>query len=208
MGKLNLEIGSNSILINQKKLIAALKSLYPIETANIGFKMFNTLDVSIAGNRASYKIDMYLVNNLPLITLDTAPGSTGSSDWPRPTEEISIFIKSLDISTYDIWDNGTMTPSSSESAIIKYVIDQKPDAQTVSDLYNLVRLSQKYLNPSEIFVLNNRVFLRQLDQPDIIVNIPFDEVSLIEAFQSINYLATIKKDAKVIDLRFKNPIIR
>lgn len=206
--KLDTQIGSNSFLINQKKLSESIKALYPVEKITVGFKMFNTLDVSLVGNRKSYVVDMYLVQNVPPITLDTAPGSSGAADWPRPTQEISTFLSDLSGSSFNVWDNGSMTPVSTSSSTIKYVINEKPDAQTVSWLYNLLKLSFKYLNPSEIYILNNRVFLRQPDQPDIIVNIPFDEVSLTEAFQSISYLATIKKDAKVIDLRFKNPIIR
>ena len=57
-------------------------------------------------------------------------------------------------------------------------------------------------------LLTNRGFLSRPKEPDIIIGVPFDEGSLASALQSISYLATIKKDAKVIDLSFKNPIIR
>lgn len=208
MERLNSEIGSNSLLINQKKLIQNIKTIYPVENAEIGFKMFNTLSVSLTGNKKSYSVDIYLMKDIPPLTMDSAPGSTISSDWPRPTQEISTFINSVDFSSFDIWDNGTMTPIASTSSSVKYIISEKPEKEIISSLYDLIRLSFKYLNPQEIDVLNDRVFLRQVDQPDIIVSIPFNETSLTEAFQSIGYLATIKKDARVIDLRFKNPIIR
>lgn len=206
--KLNSNIGSNSIFINQKKLVESIKTVHPISNAIIGFRMFNTLEVSLEGNSESYKAEVFLVKDLPLVTFDEAPGSTISSDWPRPTEELSILVRDIPSSTFDIWENGSLTPTASSSSILKYILNRKPDAETLTNLYKILNLSFKYLDPQEIYVLNTQVFLRQVNQPDIIVNIPFDEAMLIEAFQSINYLATIKKDTKVIDLRFKNPIIR
>jgi hypothetical protein len=206
--RLTLEIGSNSIFINQKKLVENIKSLRAIEKVNIGFRIPNTLDVTLLGSGVSYKIEVYLVKELPSVTFDNAPGSTISADWPRPTEEISQYLKGLNGSTFDIWRNGTLTSTASTSAIVKFITMEKPAAQTGTYLYNLVRISQKYLDPQEIILLGNRVFLRQVNQPDIIVSIPFDEGLIIQAFQSLNNLVTIKKDAKIIDLRFKNPIIR
>jgi len=206
--KLNSAIGSNSIFVNQKKLIDSIKLIQPLEKHNIGFKMLNTLDVKLVGNTNSHQVEVFFVKDFPVLTFDTDRGSTISSDWIRPSQELSLYLKENDRTYFEIWENGTLTPSASGSASIKLVINEKPTAQTVSSLYNLVRVSHKYLDLQEIIVLGNRVFLRQLDQPDIIVNIPFDEAIVTEAFQSIKNLATIKKDAKVIDLRFKNPIIR
>ena len=101
-----------------------------------------------------------------------------------------------------------MSPVASAESKIKYLFTEKPTIQTVKSIYALVKLVEKYLNVDQIMILNQKIFLRQANQPDIIVNIPFDEDNLVQALQSYEYLTTIKKDTKVIDLRFKNPILR
>lgn len=206
--KLNTQLGQNSIFINQKKLTSDLKSIYPIDKINFGFRVFNTLDVSLSGNGKSIKVQSYLLKELPPLSIDALSNSTEAADWPRPTQELDSFLSDLTGQTFELWNNGSMTPAASESGYVKLMIKEKPGVEITTGLYNLLNLVQKYLNPQEVIMVGDRVFLRLVNEPDIIVNIPFDEGYVTEALQSLTYLATIKKDAKVIDLRFRNPIIR
>lgn len=206
--KLNRYLGSNVLLINQKSLSSSIKTSFPIEKMMVGFKIFNTLKIKIEGRLPALNVQVSLVSNLPELDLDKSTISTESASFLKPTEEIEKFMQSVNFVSFDLWDTGLMAPAASSESKIKYLFTDKPGTENLKSLYALIKLVDKYLDVSSIMILNQRVFLRQTDQPDIIVNIPFEEEVLVQALQTFTYLTTIKKDAKVIDLRFKNPILR
>ncbi len=201
-------LGTNVLFLNQKQVSQVVKSAHPVEKISFAFKMFNTLKVTLEGGNPPVIAQIYLVKELPQMTLDSAPGSSESADWPRPTIEITAFTQTASSSSYSLWDNGLMTPSATGEGKIKYIFSEKPDNQTIKAVYNLIKLVNKYLNTESIHIVGQRVFLSQANEPDIIISVPFDERQLSESLQSFAYFTTLKKDAKVIDLRFKNPIIR
>jgi hypothetical protein len=206
--KLNRHIGSNVLLINQKELIASIKNAFPVEKISVGFKIFNILRVRIDGRLSAVNVQVSLTQILPQLSMDILSGSTESAAFTKPSDEIGLFNQSQAFVNFELWDNGLMIPIASSEAKIKYLFTEKPDKENIKSVYRLVKVVEKYLDVSEILILNQRVFLRQEGQPDIIVNVPFDEDNLVQALQTFAYLSTIKKDAKVIDLRFKNPILR
>lgn len=206
---LNKFVHQNSVLINQKEIGAYLKGIYPIENLSINFHIPNTLKVRIFETKLYVDANVFLVQTLPTLSMDQAPSSTDSAGWwTKPTKEIKDFTQTKQSQSFYLYDTGIMTPSSTGSAIINYIFSVKPSSENISSIYRLTKLISKYTDVLEIFILDNRFFLSRPSQPDIIVNVPFDEASLTSALQSLSYLATIKKDAKVIDLSFKNPIIR
>lgn len=206
--KVNKYLGSNVLMLNQKALSSSIKASFPVEKVGLGFKIMNTLKLKIEGRLSAINAQVSLIQNLPVISLDSLAISSTSSTFTKPTEELDVFNQSIGFVNFDLWDTGLMTPSASAESKFKYLITDKPDAETVKSLYRLIKLVEKYLNVDQFIILDQRIFLRQANQPDIIVNVPFDEDSLVQALQSFTYLSTIKKDAKVIDLRFKNPILR
>ncbi len=201
-------LGTNVLFLNQKQVSQAVRSAHSVEKISFAFKMFNTLRVTLEGGNPPVLAQIYLVKDLPRVTLDSAPGSSESADWPRPTIEITAFTQTASSSSFSLWDNGLMTPSSTGEGKINYIFSEKPDNKTIKAVYKLVKLVNKYLNTESIHIVGQRVFLSQLNEPDIIISVPFDERQLSESLQSFAYFTTLKKDAKVIDLRFKNPIIR
>ncbi len=206
---LNKLLGTNSLLINQKELLTFIKAVYPVDKMNVDFKVFNTINVNLSGNSPFIPANVYLVKQLPVISMDQAPSTTDSASWwKKPTEELNSFISSQEVLGFDLWENGSMTPIATEEANLKFIFSEKPTPEIVSSIFKMTNIVNKYVDTSTIYIAGNRSFLSRPGQPDIIVGIPFDEGSLISALQSISYLATIKKDAKVIDLSFKNPIIR
>ncbi len=206
--KLSKNLGSNLLFINQKNIRASINSLFPVEKVDIGFKVFNTLTIRIVGQVTPLSAQVSLVQSLPILSLDNAVISSESAVFTSPTAEIDLFNQSVEFSSFRLWDNGLMTPEASAESKLKYLLTEKPNEEKIKQLYLLINLVERYLEVDQIYVLDQRVFLRQADEPDIIVNIPFDEDNLVQALQSYEYLTTIKKDAKVIDLRFKNPILR
>lgn len=208
LGKFNKFVGTNVLLLNQKQISHSLKSSFPVQEVTIGFKLFSTLNVTLKSGNPPIEILAYLVKDLPTVTLDTAPGSSESATWPKPSSEISKFTDVASSSSFSIWDTGLMTPAAGDESNIRFVFSEKPSTETVQSVYRLIKLVNKYLDVLSIQIVGTRVFLSQSNQPDIIVNVPFDEGQVSEAIKSLTYLTSIKKDAKVIDLRFKNPIIR
>ncbi|OIN92178.1 hypothetical protein AUJ42_00845 [Candidatus Collierbacteria bacterium CG1_02_44_10] len=206
--KLDKLIGSNVLFLNQKRLTKELVHSFLVEKVGVGFKVFNTLRVNLASGSPAIPTMVILVKDLPVISMDTAAGSTESANWPKPSGELEIYTQNASQSSFGIWDNGRMTPVATDESQVKFILSEKPDEETVKSLYQLMKMVNKYLNIESIIILGQRVFLSQTGQPDIIVSVPFDEGRVSEAIKSYSYLVTLKKDAKVIDLRFKNPIIR
>lgn len=206
--KLNRYLNSNVLFLNQKKLISSLKNTSPLEKINIGFKLFNTLSVKIEGRLQPLEVQTSLIATLPQLEMDHFLGSTESATFLQPTKEIAELAKSATFTNFEFWNSGLMTPAASSESKIKYFFTQKPTPTNIKSIYSLYNLVEKYLPIEQYYLLGDRVFLRQASQPDIIVTIPFEEDSLVQVLQSFAYLTTIKKDTKVIDLRFKNPILR
>lgn len=207
--KMNKYLGSNVLFLNQKELSSSIKASFPVEKVGVGFKVFNTLSIKLEGRLSSINVQVFLVHSLPQISLDINTGSTESGIVTiKPTDEINHFIGSVSLDSFEIWDSGLMTPTASSESKIKYLFTSKPDTNTIKSIYSMIKIVEKYLSVDQVLILDTRVFLRQTDQPDIIVSVPFDEENLVQALQSFAYLSTIKKDVTVIDLRFKNPILR
>jgi hypothetical protein len=206
---LNNLLGTNSLFVNQKELLTLTKTVYPTDKINVGFKAFNTLNISLGGSSPYVQADVYLVNTLPILSMDMSPSSTDSAGWwVKPTGELESYILVNQAIGFNLWENGSMTSVATTGANISYIFSEKPTSETVTSIFKIIKMVNKYLEVSKIYIVNQRVFLSRPSQPDIIVGVPFDEGSLSQALQSVSYLATIKKDAKVIDLSFKNPIIR
>jgi len=205
----NKILGSNSLFVNQKELLTFAKAAYPVEKMSIGYQSLSTANVSFTGSSPYLEADIFLVGELPVLSMDQAPSSTDSAGWwVKPTGEIDEFVSANSGLGFILWENGTMTSTATTGANIKYIFTKKPSPETVTSIYKMIKTISKYIDVSNIYIVNNRCFLSRPNEPDIIIGVPFDEGSLVPALQSLTYLATIKKDAKVIDLSFKNPIIR
>lgn len=202
-------IGTDSLFINQKELLTFIKAVYPVDEMTVDYKAFNTISINLHGNSPFVQANVYFVNQLPVLSMDQAPSTTDSASWwKKPTDELSSFISSQPPLGFNLWENGSMTPSATCGANINFIFSEKPTAESVSSIFKMLTIVNKYIDVSTIYIVNDRSFLSRPGQPDIIVGVPFDEESLVSALQSISYLATIKKDARVIDLSFKDPIIR
>jgi hypothetical protein len=205
----NKLLGTNSLFVNQKELLTYVKAVYPVDKINVGYQALNTLKISLKGTSPFVQADVYFVSELPSLSMDQAPSSTDSASWwVKPSGELEKFIISNQALGFDLWENGSMTSIATTGANIKFIFSEKPALETISSIYKMVKIILKYIDVSKIYIVDHRCFLSRPEQPDIIIGVPFDEGSLVPALQSITYLATIKKDAKVIDLSFKNPIIR
>lgn len=202
-------VGTNSLFVNQKELLTLLKANYPVDKMKLSFRAFNTLNLELEGKSPYIQVNAYLVSSLPTFSMDQAPSTTDSAGWwVKPTGEVRDYLLEKTAQSFNLWENGIMTSEATSSTNISYIFTKKPGPQAITSINQIVKLVSKYLEVSEIFIIEDRCFLSINGQPDIILSVPSDEAYLSEALQSMSYLVTIKKDAKVIDLSYKNPIIR
>ena len=91
--KLDKLIGSNVLFLNQKRLTKELVHSFLVEKVGVGFKVFNTLRVNLASGSPAIPTMVILVKDLPVISMDTAAGSTESANWPKPSGELEIYTQ-------------------------------------------------------------------------------------------------------------------
>ncbi len=205
----NQLLGTNSLFVNQKELLSLAKAAYPVDEMSVGYPSPGTANVSFKGSSPFFPADIFLVGELPRLSMDQAPSSTDSAGWwVKPTGELQNFVSANTGLGFNLWESGSMTSIATTGATINYIFSEKPTPETITSVYRMIKLIQKYLDVSKIYIVNNRCFLSRAGEPDIIIGVPFDEGRLAPALQSLGYLSTIKKDTKVIDLSFTNPIIR
>ena len=206
---LNKKVGSSLINISFRQTVKDLNMARPTSGVDVHFKLFNTLLVNITNNQKSLDVNLTLVSEYPKLSMDSLPeSSTSGVFFNKPSTEIKEIFSDLASTSFSLWSNGELTPASSSEAKIKYFITEKPSTDILIDLYNLTNLLLQYTDPENIYIIDKNVFLSRSDQPDIITSVPFEQTALVEALQSLGFFTTIKKDTKIIDLRFKNPTIR
>lgn len=199
----------NVLGINQKKVSETVSKSRPITNLSIHFKLFNKLKVEIKSTVSSIPITIYLIQKYPELSLNAiSESSTSAAYFIKPSDEMDDFIKDTKYDSYSMWPDGNLAPIATSESQIILLVTSKPDNALIKQIYEAVSLFGKYLSFEKIYIIDHDIFLSRLNQPDIIITVPYDERTILEALQSLGFLSTIKKDNKVIDLRYKNPVIR
>jgi len=200
-------IGGNISSVRKNNLEWSLKQIFPLENLKYNFSYPNTLEITMTGNDDGYEVTGYQVSALPNLTFDSL--STESGSITSPSREIKSFINGLVGNPGKIWMSGDITPdSSSPSANIHHVYTHLPSSGTVSAIFKIITLVSRYIENSVIYIWEDRVFLSHDYLPDIIIYVDADLADVESSLQSLDFLVTIKKDAKVLNLSFKHPIIK
>lgn len=198
-GSLNHYLGESALTLKQQDLITTVNKVQPLKALKFHFLFHNTLQLAVDSEKKSLLVNFSLVSALPLVnTLDSY----------KPSLQIASISGNFQHHTFNLWSNGEITPIASSESKITFLSEHKPEKKDLEDLYQLLQVVNKYLTVENVYILGKTVFLSRTQQPDIITSVPFDEESLTEALQSLGFLTTIKEDTSVIDLRYKNPIIR
>jgi len=199
---------TNVLFLDKNKLQKNIEEIQPITSIAIDYKLFNQITVNIISDTTFFDVNTYLLAELPVLGVDTVIDSSTSSPWVKPSIELEEYIKEKTSSSFRIWADGKFTPIATASSNIKFLISKKPEEAVIKSLSKILNILTKYAHPDSIYILESRIFLRRNSEPDIIAYVPYDEQSLVEALQSADILDRIKADARIIDLSFKNPIIR
>lgn len=205
---LQYTIGKNALTLNEKKITDIVKGVYPVDKLSSSFVFPNKLNVEIEGWKSSVVLATFQVPILPTLSLDEASKSTESAFWRKPSIELNNYVLDKDAKFNKLWENGWLTPDATNSAEIKMIYVETPSEESLSSFYKIILLAQKYLEKPKIIITGSRILLSQESQPDIIIYVPTEVENVELSLQSIDYLYTIKKDARVIDLSFKHPIIK
>lgn len=197
------------ITLSRKKILKKVGDILPVKKVDIHFKLLNKLSLDIETLPENLSVNLFLIPSYPDLTMSRSPeSSTSSVLFKKPSEEIKELSSKNTTVSYSLWSDGSLTPVATNDAKVNILITQKPEGAYLSQIYRLVQILSKYLEYEAIFAVNEDVFLSRKEQPDIITAASFEERSLLEALQSLGFLSTIKLDSKIIDLRYKNPVIR
>lgn len=201
--------GKNYFTINQKELQWGIKQIFPLDSLKLNFSYPNTLHAQITGVQEAYSVEVYQVPTLPVLSLDLYGSSSESAQWSRPVPEIERYISPLEGTSQRIWENGNLTAdTSSVSGEIKFAYSSIPSQDQISNIYKIIVLAKRYLEDPKIYILSDRVFLSSPNLPDIIIYVDAPLNNIESSLQSLDFLVTIKKDARVFNLSFKHPIIK
>ena len=209
VAKINIYKNTSIFTFKQKELFESLNKTRPLESLDSHFKLFNTLQVNLNTKSGFLTVNLKLVSDYPQLSFNSNPVSSDSAIFfVKPTSEIDSSIDKTSFNSFNLYENGLLAPTASQSSNIYFLLKQKPADETMSELFKMIEIVNRYLNIEKTYILGDTIFLSRDEQPDIITSVPYDEDKLLEALQSLGFLNTMKKDPKIIDLRYKNPIIR
>lgn len=205
-----VEKKSNSIFtFNKIKVLKELNKIKPVTSFEFHFKFPNKLTVNIKTDTGAIPVYLGLVSEFPTLSINLPPASTESAvTFVKPSIDIQKKLDEVMLSSFEIWFNGELKPIATTEAKVTLLIKEKFSAEELKSIYTLLELVKKHLNVNKVFILGRTVFLSAEGQPDIITSVPYDEAVLLEALQSLGFFTTMKQNPTIIDLRYKNPIIR
>ena len=206
--KLDVLIGKNLLLLSEQKIISSLGNTDPVTKQSLVYRPFNKIVLKLKNSQDSIAVNTFYLLDLPDLSINNTLLSSQSAIYTKPTQEIEDFLSDKPINFAKLWSGGNLVSDATAESNINLIISQNPTPTLLSDIFRLLKLVSHYLNFHKAYIINNQIFLSQTDQPDIITLVPFDEDVLKQAFSSIGYLTSIKQDPKILDFRFRNPIVR
>lgn len=206
---LNRYLGTSILSLKKQSLLQDLNKIQPTKDIFLHYQSLNSIKIDLESEQRSIPINLSLVIDYPSLSFNQLPISSESAVFfQKPSTEIGSSVGGLVFTSFNLWYNGEISSSATQSSKILFLSKQKPSKEDLVAIFNLLETADKYLKVDNIYILGNVIFLSAAGQPDIITSVPYDGRSLTEALQSLGFLTTMKKDPKIIDLRYKNPIIR
>ncbi len=200
--------GKKIISLKQDELETQLKYLFPFDSLQTTFSYPNSLNVNIKRTLPAIPITLIKSEQFPELSFDRQASASESAFFRKPSDEIELFVKNLETSPNQLWSDGNLSNQPGSTASATLVYQKLPHQKFLSKTYQQLTLLTKYIQDPKIFIMGERLFLRQSGQPDIIVYVEAESAIVETSLQSLDLLYKIKKDAKVINLSFKHPIIK
>lgn len=125
-----------------------------------------------------------------------------------PIIELNQLVSTLSAQSSQLLQNGDLIIGGEADSKINFVFSQKPQTPLLQTAYRLIDKINLNYQVKQIFFVNNNLYLDLSGFPQVILSLNTPEEKLQKLIESIPTLAKIKMSAKIIDLRFNNPIIR
>ncbi len=201
---------SNSLLgLNRKKIVNTLSATGKYQKIIIRTENLNTVVVDFHS-----VVDFFIFNSaiskekLELSMEKTPLSSESAGFFLKPSLEIGDWMKNIQLISLKVFPNGYYETMSTTSSQIYVITQEKKDSNWYMSAHKLIKTVLTYTDVSGVYFLDNNVYFAQDGRPDIIISTDYEEQKLLKSLQSLGFLTTIKKDPKIIDLRYTNPIIR
>lgn len=198
----------NYFFVNQAKLISDFNQVEPVDKKSITFGLSGKLTVNLKNNQDFLSLQLFYLQDQPVLSMDQVLISSQSASFQKPSLEIETFLEGRDSTGQRLWSSGLLTSNATVSSNLRLVTSRNLDKTFLSNLYQTLKIITQYLSFNNLTVINNQIFLSRTGQPDIIILVPTDEDWLKLAFSSLDYLTSIKQDTKILDFRFRNPVVR
>jgi hypothetical protein len=199
---LSTQKGKSLFLVNKKKLVSSLQELSPASQIQLELSLPGKLTLNIKSIQP-LAVSVFLNYLEPSLSLD----SSRSANLKSPLGELDSFVSSLSGQVYNLFPSGELVPGG-EASSIKLLFSQKPPQQKLKQIFILIATINHALPITKGYHLNNSLYLASTNLPDIIINSNSSVEELSGSLQAIPSLAKIKEGIKIIDLRFKHPVIR
>lgn len=194
--------GKSLFLVNKRKLISTLQELSPASQVQLELGLPGKLTLNIKSIQP-LAVTVFLNYLEPSLSLD----SSRSANLKPPLAELDSFVSSLSGQVYNLFPNGDLVPGG-EASSINLLFSEKPPQQKLKQIFILITTINHALPITKGYQLNNNLYLASTNLPDIIINSNSSAEELSGSLQAIPSLAKIKEGIKIIDLRFKHPVIR
>lgn len=203
------QIGKNLLALNKRGLERNLNSGGKYQNIVVEVKSLNTVTINFHSVTDFFVFNSTITTQkVPLSINNPPPSSDSAAFFNKPSTEIAEWIKNFQLISIKIFPSGQHETVSTASSQIFAVTTDKKDNDWYKLAHQLIKKVLAYANVSGVYFIDNNVYFAQVGQPDIIVSMDYEEEKLTKSLQSMRFLTTIKKDPKIIDLRYTNPIIR
>jgi hypothetical protein len=202
-------VGKNYLSLNKRKIIAEANSSGKYEKVDIKTKAVGVVTIDFHTTSEFLIFNSMVTSEKIALSIDTPPVSTLSANiFQKPSSEIMAWASKYNLVSLKVYPAGFSETAATISSQIIAITTDKKTTQWYESMYKLIKIVLGYANVSGVYLLDNNVYFAQVGQPDIIISTDYQEEKLTKTLQSLGFLTTIKKDPKIIDLRYANPIIR
>ena len=202
-------VGKNYLSLNKRKIIADVNSSGKYERVDIKTKSLGSVTIDFHTTSDFLIFNSMITSEKIQLSIDAAPISTLSANIiQKPSVEIDQWASKYNLLSLKVYPGGSSETTATTSSPIFAITTEKKPIQWYESMYKLIKIVLGYANISGVYLLDNNVYFAQVGQPDIIISTDYQEEKLTKTLQSLGFLTTIKKDPKIIDLRYANPIIR
>lgn len=198
----------NYLLLNKKNLIKEIIESGVYSKVNIRYSLSGKLIYYLYESSEFFTYNVALVQNTADFQVGNHYSSTSGELTSRFSEQLQSLVGNLNTTSLLVYSNGHTAPISTTSSQIVVVTSDKKDQQWYADTYRLMKVVSSYIKTFSVYVIENNIYFSQESGPDIVINVSANVTDLTKTLQSLVFINTIKKNPKVVDLRYTNPIIR